>query len=75
MNDTTTTPDTITKGLTLRWTSRKFWAMMVWEAVMVYLLREAILDKAAFVSLTYLLLGGYFVGNVAQKIWAGGEQP
>lgn len=53
-----------------RWTSRKFWAMVVWEAVMVFLLWFGKLPVDAFVSLTWLLLGGYFVSNVAQKVFA-----
>lgn len=51
-----------------RWSSRKFWAAMVWEAVMVWLRVQDHLPVDAFVSLTWLLLGGYFVGNVAQNV-------
>jgi len=50
-----------------RWSSRKFWAAMVWMAVMCALLVEGSLPVDAFVSVTWLLLGGYFVGNIAQK--------
>lgn len=50
-----------------RWTSRKFWAAMFWEVVMVMLLYVGKLPVEAFESLTWLLLGGYFVGNVTQK--------
>lgn len=51
----------------LRWTSRKFWAAMIWQAVMVWLLVIGVLPVAVFETLTWLLLGGYFLGNVAQK--------
>lgn len=51
----------------LRWSSRKFWSAMIWMLIMVCLLREGTLPVAAFESLTWLLLGGYFMGNVAQK--------
>lgn len=59
-----------TSTLGERWTSRKFWAMVVWEAVMVVLFWVGKLPEASFVSVTYLLLGGYFVSNVAQKALA-----
>lgn len=51
----------------VRWTSRKFWAAMFWEGVMVWLLWSGKLPVEAFQSLTWLLLGGYFLGNVVQK--------
>ncbi|WP_337133562.1 hypothetical protein [Staphylococcus aureus] len=50
-----------------RWSSRKFWAAMAWQAVMVKLLVAGILPVEVFQSLTWMLLGGYFVGNVSQK--------
>lgn len=50
-----------------RWSSRKFWAAMVWQAVMVKLLLTGHLPVEVFETLTWLLLGGYFLGNVAQK--------
>lgn len=50
-----------------RWSSRKFWAAMGWQAVMVWLLFTDRLPVEVFESLTWLLLGGYFIGNVAQK--------
>lgn len=51
-----------------RWTSRKFWAMVVWEAVMVWLLWSGKLPSDAFVSITWLLLGGYFVSNLLENV-------
>ena len=50
-----------------RWTSRKFWAVMIWQAVMVWLLFVDKLPVDAFQSITWLLLGGYLGANVAQK--------
>ena len=55
--------------MTERWSSRKFTAAMFWQAVMVGLLVHGTLPQEAFVAITYLILGGYFAGNVAQKIW------
>ena len=51
-----------------RWTSRKFWAMMVWQTVMVWLLWSGKLPLEGFVSVTWLLLGGYFASNVIQAL-------
>lgn len=51
-----------------KWSSRKFWAMMFWQLVMVGLLVAGVLPPEPFVAITWLILGGYFVGNVAQHI-------
>lgn len=50
-----------------RWTSRKFWAMMFWEGVFCIMFWKQIMPVDAFVSLTWLLLGGYFLSNVGTK--------
>ncbi|WP_046079664.1 hypothetical protein [Halomonas sp. HG01] len=50
-----------------RWSSRKFWSAMAWQAVMVWLLIAGHLPVEVFETLTWLLLGGYIAGNVAQK--------
>ena len=50
-----------------RWSSRKFWAAMFWQAVLVVLVVQDKIPASAFESLTYLILGGYFLSNVAQK--------
>lgn len=50
-----------------RWSSRKFWSAMVWQAVMVWLLFVGKLPVPVFETLTWLLLGGYYLSNVAQK--------
>jgi len=54
-----------TKG---RWSSRKFWSAMFWQAVLTVLLIVDKLPASSFETLTYLLLGGYFFSNVAQKV-------
>jgi len=60
-----------------RWTSRKFVAAMGWEAVFVALLWVGKLPVEAFITLTFLALGGYFMGNLAQSYIANmtGGQP
>ena len=50
-----------------RWSSRKFWAAMFWELIFMIMRSMDTLPVDAFVSLTWLTLGGYFVGNVAQS--------
>jgi hypothetical protein len=57
------------KKITERWSSRKFLAAMFWQFVMVVLLWADKLPSEAFVTITFLILGGYFAGNVAQHIW------
>jgi hypothetical protein len=42
---------------------------MFWQVVMVGLLVIDVLPAESFVAITYLILGGYFAGNVAQHIW------
>ncbi|MCE8004253.1 hypothetical protein [Billgrantia ethanolica] len=54
--------------VTQRWSSRKFAAAMVWQAVMVWLLIAGHLPVEVFETLTFLLLGGYILGNVAQHV-------
>ena len=54
-----------------RWSSRKFWAAMVWQGVMVGLLAKGALPEEPFVAITYLILGGYFAGNVIQHLGQG----
>lgn len=60
--------------ITKRWTSRKFWAVMVWQAVICVLLWFGKLPVDAFESITWLLLGGYLGANVAQK-WLVEKSP
>jgi hypothetical protein len=50
-----------------RWSSRKFWLMVfVWVACVGLLISDNITEKV-FESLTFLTVGGYLLGNVAQK--------
>jgi len=51
-----------------RWSSRKFLAVMFWQGVMTALLWHDKLPSEAFVSITWVLLGGYVAGNVAQHV-------
>lgn len=50
-----------------RWTSRKFWAMMFWQGVFTTMLWHGKLSITVFENLTWMLLGGYFVANIAQQ--------
>lgn len=49
-----------------RWTSRKFWAAMLWQAVFTILFANNIMPADMFKGLTWLLLGGLFAANVGQ---------
>lgn len=54
--------------LKARLTSRKFWAVMFWQAAFCGLLWAGKLPVDAFVSLTWLILGGYLLANVAEGV-------
>lgn len=51
-----------------KWSSRKFWAAMFWQSVVTVLVTFGRLPVDTFESLTYLILGGYFLSNVAGKV-------
>lgn len=55
--------------VTERWSSRKFAAAMFWQSAMTGLLWAGKFPSEAYVAITYLILGGYFAGNVAQHVW------
>lgn len=57
----------------VRWSSRKFWGAMFWESVMVLLLVLGHLPPDAFVTITIVILGGYFTANVMAKKFEGGQ--
>lgn len=48
-------------------TSRKLWLAVYFEHLFFFGLVNEWIPTEAFVSLTYLVLGGYFLGNVATK--------
>jgi hypothetical protein len=50
--------------LTSKWSSRKLWLAMFWQGVFTTLLVLGHIPIDPFLSLTWLLLGGYFVGNL-----------
>lgn len=50
-----------------RWSSRKFWAAMFWQSVVTLLVWFNKIPDTIFETLTFLILGGYFLSNVAQK--------
>ena len=50
-----------------RWTSRKFWAAMLWQTVFVALLWHGKLPPDVFEGVTWLVLGAYFAANVGDK--------
>lgn len=56
--------------MTDKYTSRKFWMAVVFQIVFTTMLCNDKLPPAVFESLTYMLLGGYFISNVTQKIFA-----
>lgn len=55
--------------MTDKYTSRKFWMAVVFQIVFTVMLCNDKLPPVVFESLTYMLLGGYFISNVTQKIF------
>lgn len=51
----------------MKWNSRKLWLAMFWQGVNTALLVLGYLPVDAYNSITWLLLGGYFIGNVVSK--------
>lgn len=52
-----------------KYASRKFWVAVVFQIVFTIMLIECKLPAPVFENLTYMLLGGYFISNVTQKIF------
>lgn len=52
-----------------KFASRKFWMAIVFQTVFTAMLYFGKMPIGAFENLTYLLLGGYFISNVTQKIF------
>jgi len=52
-----------------KYISRKFWLAVVFQTVFTIMLCYGKLPVSAFENLTYMLLGGYFISNVTQKIF------
>jgi len=57
-----------------RWTSRKFWSAMFWQSVITVMRSFDVLPTDAYVSLTYLIIGGYFLSNVSEHYIYKGEK-
>jgi hypothetical protein len=57
----------------LRWTSRKFWACMLWQAVFCFLLWMGKVPPELFYNLTMVALGGYFAANVIDSFAQRGQ--
>jgi hypothetical protein len=53
----------------MRMTSRKFLAVMFWQAVFTGLLLGKFLTGDQYINVTTLLLIGYLVVNSAQHVW------
>ena len=52
----------------VRWSSRKFWTMMVWQTVFTGLLIGGYLPDAIYAGLSAWNLGAYIAGNVMQHM-------
>lgn len=57
-------------NLAHRWSSRRFWTMVVFETAFIVLVIVNKIDGGTFVALTGITLGAYFASATAQKIFA-----
>lgn len=49
----------------MKWTSRKFWTMMLWQAVATAMLWFGKLESEHYWMLSGILVGSYMAANVA----------
>lgn len=50
-----------------RYSSRKFWSMMLWQSVFTALLMRGFINGDQYSNLTLIILGAYFAANVGDK--------
>jgi len=60
---------TISTSAIDRYTSRKLWIAVAFQIAFTVLMCYGKLPTPVFENLTYMLLGGYFISNVTQKIF------
>lgn len=51
----------------VKWTSRKLWLAVYFEHLFFLAMVKDWMPVNVFESLTWLLLGGYFLGNIASR--------
>lgn len=49
--------------------SRKFWMAVTFQVIFTAMVAYGKMPFPVFENLTYMLLGGYFISNVTQKIF------
>lgn len=59
----------MTQEMIQRWSSRKFWTMVVASVVFTGLLIAGIIDGALYATLILPTIGSYFASNVTASIW------
>jgi hypothetical protein len=58
-----------------KYTSRKFWCMMFWQAVFTFLVFKGVVTGDQYGNLTLITLGAYFAANVISKFAHNAEKP
>ena len=58
----------MTQDAAVRWSSRKFWTMTVWQAAFTGLLVGGFLTDAIYAGLSAWNLGAYMASNVVQHM-------
>lgn len=57
-------------SLAYRWSSRRFWTMVVFQTAFSVMAYVGKIDGGTFVALTGITLGAYFASATAQKLFA-----
>jgi hypothetical protein len=52
-----------------KFASRKFWLAVVFQSVFTAMMYFGKMPADIFENLTYMILGGYFISNVSQKVF------
>ena len=53
-----------------KFTSRKFWLAVVFQSVFTAMMYFGKMPPDIFENLAYMILGGYFISNVSQKVFS-----
>lgn len=59
----------MTKDIVERWSSRKFWTMVLAFIVFTALLIAGVITEGLYATLVLPTIGSYFASNVTASIW------
>lgn len=57
-----------------KYASRKLWLALIFQSLFTFMVWNDKLPTDVFENLTYMILGGYFISNVSQKVFVKGTE-